>query len=132
MSFLVMNDAADVSCCRAMPLPVLGSVSEAEAIGLGKLLEKHARKQTGTLFNGIDYAADDEDNIIGQLKKVFVHRTGELTSPGLWSCGLTSQLQHVWVAYCCNNSYNLNGQAGKFVDHFAGKLAIAGISTVMH
>lgn len=60
-----------------MPLPVLGSVSEAEAIGLGKLLEAHAQKQTGTLFSGIDIAPDD-DTTAARVKSIFVHRIGEL------------------------------------------------------
>ena len=64
------------SICRAMPLPVIGSVSEPEAIGLGKLYESQSRKQTGTLFNGIDFAPEVDGSCVGQLKAFFVHRTG--------------------------------------------------------
>lgn len=64
--------------CRAMPIPVIGSVSDPEAVGLGKLLEVHCRKQTGTLFNGIDIADDDYDTVAGYVRSFFVHRTGEL------------------------------------------------------
>ncbi len=75
-----------------MPIPVVGSVSEAEAIGLGKLLEHVARKQTGTLFNGIDIAPDDYDTIAGYVKSMFVHRIGKCTM-GLLSC-MSLLLQH--------------------------------------
>jgi len=60
-----------------MPLPVIGSISDPEAVGLGKLLEAHCQKQTGTLFNGIDIANDDYDTISGYVKSMFVHRIGE-------------------------------------------------------
>lgn len=60
-----------------MPLPVIGSISDPEAVGLGKLLEAHCQKQTGTLFNGIDIASDDHDTIAGYIKSMFVHRIGE-------------------------------------------------------
>jgi len=63
--------------CRAMPLPVIGSISDPEAVGLGKLLEAHSQKQTGTLFNGIDIANDDHDTIAGCVKSMFVHTIGE-------------------------------------------------------
>jgi len=59
-----------------MPLPVIGSISDPEAVGLGKLLEAHCQKQTGTLFNGIDIANDDYDTIAGYVKSMFVHRIG--------------------------------------------------------
>ncbi len=59
-----------------MPLPVIGSISDPEAVGLGKLLEAHCQKQTGTLFNGIDIANDDYDTISGYVKSMFVHRIG--------------------------------------------------------
>lgn len=62
-----------------MPIPVIGSVSDPEAVGLGKLLEVHCRKQTGTLFNGIDIADDDYDTVAGYVRSFFVHRTGELS-----------------------------------------------------
>ena len=64
--------------CRAMPLPVIGSVSEPEAIGLGKLFQSQARKQTGTLFNGIDFAPEANGTCMGQFKAFFVHQTGKL------------------------------------------------------
>lgn len=60
-----------------MPLPVIGSISDPEAVGLGKLLEAHSQKQTGTLFNGIDIANDDHDTIAGCVKSMFVHTIGE-------------------------------------------------------
>lgn len=64
-------------CCRAMPIPVVGSLSEPEAVGLGKLFEVHARKQTGTLVTGSDAAPDiDETTYCGQLKGYFITRTG--------------------------------------------------------
>ncbi|KAL0039987.1 hypothetical protein WJX79_001551 [Trebouxia sp. C0005] len=66
---------------RAMPLPVIGSISDPEAVGLGKLLEAHCQKQTGTLFNGIDIASDDHDTIAGYIKSMFVHRIGKVV-PG--------------------------------------------------
>ncbi|KAL0045047.1 hypothetical protein WJX82_006316 [Trebouxia sp. C0006] len=66
---------------RAMPLPVIGSISDPEAVGLGKLLEAHCQKQTGTLFNGIDIANDDYDTIAGYVKSMFVHRIGKVV-PG--------------------------------------------------
>ena len=59
-----------------MPLPVIGSVSEPEAVGLGKLFESQARKQTGTLFNGIDFITEADGSCFGQFKSIFVHRTG--------------------------------------------------------
>ena len=56
---------------------MIGSISDPEAVGLGKLLEAHSQKQTGTLFNGIDIANDDYDTISGYVKSMFVHRIGE-------------------------------------------------------
>lgn len=67
-------------CCRAMPIPVIGSVSEPEAIGLGKLFQAHARKQTGTLINGTDMAADTGDSFCGSLRGFFISQTGLLST----------------------------------------------------
>ena len=67
-----------VGCCRAMPIPVVGSVSEPEALGLGKLLGVHARKQTGTLVTGNDSAPDvDDTTCCGQFQGYFISRTGQ-------------------------------------------------------
>ena len=61
-----------------MPIPVVGSVSEPEARGLGKLFEAHARKQTGTLVTGNDSAPDiDDTTCCGQFKGCFINRTGQ-------------------------------------------------------
>lgn len=60
-----------------MPIPVVGSLSEPEVVGLGKLFEVHAKKQTGTLVNGSDTAPDiDETTYCGQLQGYFITRTG--------------------------------------------------------
>lgn len=61
-----------------MPIPVIGAVSEPEAIGLGKLFEAYAKKQTGTLINGNDVAPDIDDNSCGRLRRFFISRTGPL------------------------------------------------------
>lgn len=60
-----------------MPIPVIGSVSEPEAMGLGKLFEAHARKHTGTLVNGNDIAPETDDSCCGQLRGYFITRTGQ-------------------------------------------------------
>ena len=84
---------------------MIGSISDPEAVGLGKLLEAHCQKQTGTLFNGIDIANDDYDTIAGYVKSMFVHRIGEfvhailLMWPDtmyilLWQAVKTSHIAH--------------------------------------
>lgn len=63
-----------------MPIPVVGSVSEPEALGLGKLLAVHARKQTGTLVTGSDSAPDiDDTTCCGQFQGYFISKTGQPT-----------------------------------------------------
>lgn len=61
-----------------MPIPVIGSLSEPEALGLGKHFEVHARKQTGTLVTGNDAApAVNDATCYGHLQGFFINRTGQ-------------------------------------------------------
>ena len=94
-----------------MPLPVLGSVSEAEAIGLGKLLEVHAQKQTGTLFSGIDIAPDD-DTTAARVKSIFVHRIGELLRSFTTCCWYMMMLRTMHHARAvASDSFPMNAAA---------------------
>lgn len=58
-----------------MPLAVLGSVSEQEAEGLGKLQEKQARQLTGTMITGSDLSIHGDAG--WSFWNLIVSRTGQ-------------------------------------------------------
>ena len=77
-TLLVCCSSIDIGpecCCRAMPLAVLGSVSEQEAEGLGKLQEKQARQLTGTMITGSDLSVHGDSG--WSFWNLIVSRTGQ-------------------------------------------------------
>ena len=59
-----------------MQFAIVGSVSEAEASGLGRDQETEFRDQTGTLMTGVDIVTDDHGSLATWLKGFFVPRSG--------------------------------------------------------
>lgn len=59
-----------------MQFAIVGSMSEAEASGLGRDRETEFRDQTGTLMTGVDIVTDDHGSFANWLKGIFVPRSG--------------------------------------------------------
>ena len=64
-----------------MPLPVVGSLSEAEAVGLGKVPQEQSGRQNGILFRCADMVTNDKnDTVAGYMKSLFVPKSGAETT----------------------------------------------------
>ena len=63
-----------------MPFAILGSLSEQEGVGLGKLQEAQGRKLTGTLMTGSDLSVHGASSFSAWFRRLIVYRTGQSAS----------------------------------------------------